>query len=351
MDNPEEVRKHFENFYKAKGQNPNNPESYTPSYTPNPNATVDGGVDLDEAEKRTIQALQSESVGQQMPKETYQPPQNYGAPIQSHSAPQPPKSNMESLYQQATTETDPDLSIVYEIVKLPSKGMFYRDGLSEVKVEYLTSKDEDILTTPSLIESGTVLDVILKRKIKTPNVNPADLLEGDKNAIILFLRASSYGADYEVNVADPRTGAKIKNTCDLTKLNYKEVEELPDEMGEFTVDVPMRKKRIKFRLLTAGEQDTIQARAKATQEAYGMEYNEYSTLKLKAHITEIEGNRDRDYISRFVDAMPVRDAITIKSKIIAVSPDVDMTYRFKAKDGYEFDARLVVGVDFFFPSL
>ena len=110
-------------------------------------------------------------------------------------------------------ETDPDLITTYEIVKLPSKGLFYKNGLSEINVEYMTSKDEDLLTTSSLIESGVVLDLLLKRKIKTPNVNPEDLLPGDRNAILLFLRITSYGSDYTVQVTDPRTGVPFKTTC------------------------------------------------------------------------------------------------------------------------------------------
>ncbi|MEI6900567.1 MAG: hypothetical protein WCL00_11870, partial [Bacteroidota bacterium] len=83
-------------------------------------------------------------------------------------------------------ETDPDLMTTYEIVSLPSKGMFYSHGISEVNVEYLTSKDEDILTTPSLIDSGQVLNILLRRKIKTAGITPEELLSGDRNAIILF---------------------------------------------------------------------------------------------------------------------------------------------------------------------
>lgn len=248
-------------------------------------------------------------------------------------------------------ETDPDLIVGYERVNLPSEGKFYADGLASVDVEYLTTRDEDILTTPSLIQDGTVLDVILKRKIKTAGVDIDKLLTGDKNAIILFLRASSYGADYEVSVRHPKTNKTFKQTVDLRKLKVKEVSEKPDANGCFHVHVPMRKKDIIFRLLTSGEERTLEKKAEAIKEAYNHEYSEYSTMKLKAHIVSIDGETSRDYISRFVDAMPVRDTLTIRKKILDVSPDIDMTYQFKAPDGLKFEAVMSVGVDFFFPSL
>jgi hypothetical protein len=73
-------------------------------------------------------------------------------------------------------------------------------------------------------------------------------------------------------------------------------------------------------------------------------------MKLKAHVVAINEKTDRLYIDKFIDAMPAMDALTIRRKILEVSPDVDMAYEFVAKDGYKFIAYLSVGIDFFFPS-
>jgi hypothetical protein len=256
----------------------------------------------------------------------------------------------ESFEKTMARETDPDLMTSYEIVKLPSRGLFYKNGISEVNVEYMTSKDEDLLTTPSLIESGTVLDILLRRKIKSQGITPEDLLAGDRNAIILFLRSSSYGSDYTVQVPDPRTNAIFKTNVDLTKLKYKELTELPDQNGHFKVELPMRKKVVTFRLITSGEDVLLFKKAEAIKEAYSQEFSEYNTMKLKAHIVAIGEKTDRTYIDKFVDAMPALDSLTIRRKIIEVSPDVDMDYEFVTRDGYKFHATLSVGIDFFFPA-
>lgn len=247
-------------------------------------------------------------------------------------------------------ETDPDLTISYEILKLPSKGIFYQNKISEIEVEYMTSKDEDLITTPSLIESGKVLDVLLRRKIKTKGLKPEDLLPGDRNAVLLFLRTSSYGFDYEVEVSDPRTGIPFKTTVDLGKLEYKEITEYPDQNGHFDLELPMRKKKVKLRLITSGEDNNIFKKAEEIKEAYGKEFSEYNTMKLKASIVSIEGNSERSYIDRFVDAMPAGDSLKIRKKLLNVQPDVNMAYEFTAKDGYKFIANLTAGVDFFFPQ-
>jgi hypothetical protein len=277
---------------------------------------------------------------------------NTGAPVYNpmpNAIPNSPVFNPQEFEKSMMKETDPDLMTSYEIVKLPSKGLFYPSKISEVNVEYMTSKDEDLLTTPSLIESGTVLDILLKRKIKTAGISPEELLAGDRNAIILFLRSSSYGAEYSVQVPDPRTNVLFKTTVDLLKLQYKEVKDIPDQYGYFRVDLPMRKKTVVFRLISSGEDSKIFKKAEAIQEAYGEEFSQYSTMKLKASIIAIDDKTDRSYIDKFVDAMPALDALTIRRKIMDVSPDVDMEYEFCTKDGYKFKAQLSVGIDFFFP--
>ena len=266
------------------------------------------------------------------------------------ATPNIPEQNSQTFKETMSTESDPDLLMAYEVVSLPSKGVFYEHKISEVNVEYMTSRDEDILTTPSLIDSGEALNILLKRKIKTKGINVEELLEGDRNAIVLFLRTSSYGADYSVNVPDPRTGVPFKTKVDLLKLRYKEVTELPDAQGHFHVEIPMRKKVVKLRLLSSGEDQQLYASAISYKELYNQEFSDYSTMKLKAHVVAINEKTDRSYIGKFIDAMPALDAYTIRRKILDVSPDVDMAYEFMAKDGYKFIANLALGIDFFSPG-
>jgi hypothetical protein len=289
-----------------------------------------------------------ESIGEVLKK--YKEARSEGAVPSNNVIPEMPKAfNSEDFEKTMARETDPDLMTSYEIVKLPSKGLFYKNKISEVNVEYMTSKDEDLLTTPSLIESGTVLDVLLRRKIKSQGITPDELLAGDRNAIILFLRSSSYGSEYTVQVPDPRTNVVFKTNVDLSKLKYKEVTEIPDQNGHFKVELPMRKKVVTFRLITSGEDVLLFKKAEAIKEAYSQEYSEYNTMKLKAHIVAINDKTDRTYIDKFVDAMPALDSLTIRRKVMEVSPDVDMDYEFQTRDGYKFHATLSVGIDFFFP--
>ena len=310
------LKKSFDDFYAKTGKNPINNQQEALEY----HHQSQGGV---------------KNTGNQEATPAYVPPkQNF---------------NPEDFMSQQSKETDPDLIIDSDVVQLPSGGYFY--PVKEVVVEYLTAKDEDVLTTPALLENGTVLDEILKRKIKTKGLDIENMLTGDKNAILIFLRASSYGAKYDVQVTNPTTGKPFKSSIDLTKIKYKEVAEHPDEKKEFAVELPMRKKLVKFRLLGDKEVRQIIDRAELYQETYNQLFAEVSTLRLKAAIVEINGNRSKDYINRFVDAMPAGDALAVRMKMEKVTPGVDLSYEFIAPDGTMFTAPIAMGIDFFFPSL
>jgi len=260
----------------------------------------------------------------------------------------PPAKN--EHYVDQMNKIDPDLTVGFEIVTLPSKGLFYSTRTSEVPVEYMTSKDEDIMTTPSLLENNTALDVLLKTKVKSKELRVDDMLAGDKNAIAIFLRASAYGYEYDVDVRDPRTGKFFKDKIDLSKLKHKEITEQPDDMLEFTVEIPMKKKIVKFKLLPEREVDKVIKNARAMKEAYNLPYDPIGTFLLKAQITQIGHERSRDYINKFVDAISPKDANVIKRKIVDVTPNVDLKYTFTASDGYQFTTPIDIGIDFFFPA-
>jgi hypothetical protein len=53
----------------------------------------------------------------------------------------------------------------HDVISLPSGGRFYKNKKDSVKVAYMTASDENILTSPNLLQSGKVLDVLLEKKI------------------------------------------------------------------------------------------------------------------------------------------------------------------------------------------
>jgi hypothetical protein len=240
---------------------------------------------------------------------------------------------------------------VLQTVTLPSKGKLYSNGIFEVQIDYMTASDENLLSSPELIRKGTVIDELLKRKIKTEGIRVGDLLNGDKDKIILQLRASSYGQYYDVKVTCPETGMEFEESIDLLTLNEKELTQEPDELMQFSYTLPMSKKLVKFKLLTSGEFDRIIDASQKQKEAYKAQFTETITLLLKAQIKEVDGQVDVKYIHKFVDKMRAGDSTALRRYMKSIEPGIDYEYELVSPyTGNSFKATLNFGIDFFYPS-
>lgn len=181
----------------------------------------------------------------------------------------------------------------YEFIELPSKGKCYpmtsplRKG--QVKVSYLTAKDENIIVSKEHFEKEKICEALLRSTIK--DTNPMQLCSGDKEAVVLWLYKTSYGNLYK----NPQTGI----TVDLNKVTYKEFNLIPDEMGHFHYDMGEGKK-ISFCYLPYKEEDSLIRNTFENLKKEGEdEYATYedvlrkiSILILKDMIVSVEGITD-----------------------------------------------------------
>lgn len=247
-----------------------------------------------------------------------------------------------------------------EIIDLPSGGHFYpSDNLlsnGKVELKYMGAKEEDILTSKSLLQRGQAIDVLLKSVIVTP-IQYESLLIGDKNAIMVATRILAYGKDYTVDVTCPSCDEKSRVNIDLTKLEHKKIDLTSYEKGvnEFFWELPKSKRKITFKLLTQRDEEEIDVELKGlkkiTKET-GIDA-EIST-RLKKLITSIDGNRKYEVISKFVDKeMLSLDSFELRKHIISFSPDVDMEFYFSCGNsscGYENVTSVPLTTEFFWPA-
>jgi hypothetical protein len=249
-----------------------------------------------------------------------------------------------------------------EIVELPSKGLLYPtdNPLSSGKVEmkYMTAREEDILTTPSLIKQGVVLDRLFQSLIVGnglgQKINYGDLLAGDKNAIMIAARVLGYGKDYEVKLKAP-SGEEQSEVIDISELQHKEIDDSLFTPGQnrFKLTLPVSKRSIEVKLLTHDDEkriDEATAKAKKYNKLRGVESN--VTIRLQHIITAVDGNTDRGYITEFVENyFLARDIQYVREFLAKIQPDVELTLTFTdAGTGEPFEAQLPIGVDFFWPS-
>tara|TARA_R110001583_G_scaffold175618_2_gene330238 strand:- start:163 stop:834 length:672 start_codon:yes stop_codon:yes gene_type:complete len=222
----------------------------------------------------------------------------------------------------------------------------------------MTAKDEDILTSQSLLKNGLAIDRLVSNLIVDKNINPDDLLIGDKNALLLAARVSGYGADYTVQVSCPSCGTAQAHTFDLTAFENNEGIQ-PDENsdsgvaatenGTFTAVLPRTGYTAEFRLFTAqDEKDVIKNKAKKAKHKLG---DSASTDLLKVLVVSVNGITDRMEVNNFIDNMPAQDARHIRGCVQVVTPNVDMSQPCECDNcGSVADVEVPFTAEFFWPK-
>ena len=66
-------------------------------------------------------------------------------------------------------------------------------------------------------------------------------------------------------------------------------------------------------------------------------------------IVEIDGSRDRESITKFVDSMPIMDSKHIRMFMFENEPRLELTQTIIAPSGKEVVADILFGVEFFRP--
>lgn len=243
-----------------------------------------------------------------------------------------------------------DSNQAYDIIPLPSGGLFYKNKKSSIKVAYLTASDENVLLSPNLAKSGKMLDVLLERKVLDKDIKINDLLSGDRDAILVFLRTSGYGSIYSVKLTDPKTGEEFDYDVNLDDIKYKKIE-APDENGEYTITLPISKSIIKIKMLTVGEIDEIdliEEKKKKVQKNY---IDETITRRLERMIMEVDGDRDKGRIYQFINKMKIADSSYIRRTYSKLEPGIDLNLEVEAPSGEFFRTTIPILSTFFYPDL
>ena len=234
-----------------------------------------------------------------------------------------------------------NFSMPHDVVQLPSRGIFYKNKKSSVKVGYLTAADENIL----MGRSDDVTMQLLRNKLYEPGMKPEELLEGDIEAILIFLRNTSFGPEMEMSLKDPVTGNEFKTQVLLDELNINKGAE-PDTDGTFSVTLPVSGVQVKLKPLTYG--DGLELRKIFESYPQGRVVPRV-TMRLVKEIQSINGNTDKGEITKFVEQMPIADSKFIKKFMNENEPRLDMERIVMAPSGEKLTVNVGFGVEFFRP--
>jgi hypothetical protein len=234
-----------------------------------------------------------------------------------------------------------NLTLPHDMVQLPSEGLFYKNKKKAVKVGYLTAADENILM-------GGGLDLtynLLRSKLYEPDMKIEDMLEGDVEAILVFLRNTGFGPEVELNLVDPQTKKPFKTTVVLDQLSIVKGQ-TPSEDGTFIVTLPKSEATVKLKPMTYGDINEIQKMIDSYPQGRTAPR---VTWRLNKEIVEVNGVTDRAEIVKFVESMPIGDSKFIRQFMNQNEPRLDMTREAIAPSGEKLTVNVGFGVEFFRP--
>lgn len=217
-----------------------------------------------------------------------------------------------------------------ETIELPSGGYFYPNGKKTVTIKHLTASEDDILYDVSLIRSNEQLDALLDATVLDQDLRPADMLTGDRNHILIQLRRTGFGDEYDPGPRVCGSCGKIHaGTIDLSKLKTQDIKRKPDENGEFSLQMQQLKVPIKYRLLKGTDEALLNKHAQQDYKKGRFRISKSLTQKYLLHIMEVNGKRDKVYIKSYIENMPMQDSKFFRDELKKSEPGVKLEYDFE----------------------
>ena len=283
--------------------------------------------------------------------------------------------------------------VQYDIIPLPSKGECYAHKKGNIPVAYLTAADENLITSRNMYENGSMIDIILERKILDKSIRVADLCKGDRDAIAIWLRATAYGPEYPITAR--YNGEDIDSVIDLSDIKFLDFNLVGDENGWFDYTVSSNGDKIKFKILSSSEENNLVKANKLAEEiinrgkvvsymdesikfidttdkkdkdeviealnlvkkwclnvnvdaaeVISTTHSTYITDRMFAQTMSINGNTDREYIKNYIENMRAKDAIEYRKYLSDNIPGVDLNITIpipESMGGGSFDTFLSIG--------
>lgn len=252
----------------------------------------------------------------------------------------------------------PMLDVPVQEVRLPSKGRVYPvesalHNKETVEIRSMTAREEDILTSRALLRQGKAISQLLRNCIVDKSIEPDEMIVGDRNAILVAIRVSGYGAGYETRVECPECEESFDHTFDLSQVPVEDLKQEPEAAGRnlFSFKLPMSGRVVRFKLLTGAEErelSTIQERTKKAKGVGGVE--SIVTSRLFHQIVSIDSEDDRGKLQRLVNSMIAGDSRALRNHMDSVAPGLDMTSTITcAHCGTESEVDMPMGAEFFWP--
>jgi hypothetical protein len=269
--------------------------------------------------------------------------------VQQHDTTPPPQTMNEGGFS---------FVVPTEFVELPSEGRYYPEGHplcgeTSLEIKQMTAKEEDMLTSRTLLKKGVALDRVLASVITNKSIDPDSLLIGDRNAIIVATRVSGYGNIYSTNVNCPSCGTAQEYSFDLNDADIyagvdTELDITDNNDGTFNVVLPRTGITATFRLLNGYDEKKISSGAELDKK---QKVERNVTRQLSSMLVAANGDSSAQAINYLVENLPSVDSRHLRMAYRQTAPNVDLTQHFECSAcGHEQDMEVPLSADFFWPD-
>jgi len=257
----------------------------------------------------------------------------------------------------ATSNQSNELNFVTptEFVELPSQGKFYSSdhplfGKKDIEIKFMTSKEEDILTSKSLLKKGIAIDRMLQSLLLNKSINLDEIFVCDKNALIIAARISGFGSLYTTKLMCPSCENFIENTFNLDELKvfYGNLDILEND-GLLHIELPKSKVNVCCKLMMGKDEKYL---SQLMENKKKLKLNDsLMTDHMKMYVVSVNGNTEKGVISQFVDSMLSIDSRFLRKTYQESIPNIDMTQTITCPEcEAESEVTMPLGTTFFWPK-
>jgi hypothetical protein len=269
---------------------------------------------------------------------------------------QQPKPEPIQTFTSLAQEVGFDLPV--ESITLPSKGVLYATdhplcNEHQLEIRSMSAQQEDLLTSPALIKNGTVITQLLRSCLINKSIDPDEMLIGDRNALMIGIRVSGYGAGYSAEIKCPECSEKYENEFSLNNLALKPLNAEPVAVNTnlFKFTLPVTKLVVEFKLLTGKDELEI-SRIFTAKKKLQTQIDQSMTTRLMFAIVSVNGERNRDKIGLIVRNMRAADSSALRQYINKIEPGVNMKQSVICVHcGESSEVTMPLGASFFWPDL
>ncbi len=252
-----------------------------------------------------------------------------------------------------------------ELVELPSKGLFYPENhplhkAESIEIRQMTTKEEEILTSQTLLKKGVALDRLLSSLMLDKTIDPGTLLVGDKNAMLIQARRTGYGSDYKTQITCPNCTTQSSLTYNLDDCQIYDGGTNSDTLTElgalstdrltFRVKLPMTKVEAEIRLMYGYDESEIVRNQR--KKVRNKDLNSTMTDNLKRIVIALNGIEDRAQVEGFLEQMPAADARYLRKAVTQLTPTTKMMLDFDCSScGHSDELEVPITANFFWPDL